>query len=186
MSTSIQSTASGALPFTTSTTQNVTEAVNQTDESAGFSQNRYTPAQESMQNQALGGISGLLSGGSISENFGLPESVRQAAWFDFNKYQAPQLATQYGAGSPAINSAMQELNLKLAGMGGQQAMSNGLNAYRTGLEYAFRETGVDQEKEAEMNRLRTVNTQEDSSGMDWGAALDLALSIAQSPAPTFP
>jgi len=186
MSTSIQSTASGALPFQTTTTQNYSEATNQMDESKGLSQNRFTGAQEAMQNQALGGLSGILSGGSITENFGLPQSVRDAAWFDFNKYQAPMLATQYGAGSPAIQSAQQELNLKLAAMSGQQGMSNALNAYRTGLEYAFKPTGVQEEREAEMNRLRTGQITENSSGMDWGAALDLALSLVQSPAPTFP
>lgn len=187
MGVGIQSTASGALPFTTTTNTTQNETILQKDKSEGWQQNRYTGAQESMQNQALGSLSGLITGqGSVPSQFGLPDSVREAAWFDFNKYTAPMLATQYGSGSPAIGSAQQELTLKLAAMGGQQAMSNALNAYRTGLEYAFRPVGEDHKDESVRNVARTINTEEKSTGMDWGSALDLALSLVQVPAPTFP
>lgn len=104
-------------------------------------QNTYTPQQQALQGQALGFIGSTLSGGSVPQNFGLPQVTYDAAMTNFDKYQAPGLAAQYGAGSPTINAARESLQLQLAGMAGQNAMSNAINAYNSAAQYAFTPIG---------------------------------------------
>lgn len=102
---------------------------------------QFTDAQRALQGQSLGFISRLLSGGSVPQTFGLPQSVYDAAFYNFNRYQAPILANQFGAGSPMIAGSMNELQLQLAGLAGRTAMSNAINAFDAAAKFAFTPVG---------------------------------------------
>jgi len=60
------------------------------------------------------------------QNFGLDKATRDAAWYDFQQNQLPLLSAQHGVGSPALNAAAEQLNLRLAGMSGQMAIPQAL------------------------------------------------------------
>lgn len=161
---SINST--GALPVVDQTQR--TEQQQQQTAQSQQQANVYTGAQQALQNQALAQGSQIMQG-NINPSFGLPQSVWDAAMFNFNKYNAPLLAAQHGAGSPAINSAMQELNLNLAAQSGQNAVSNSLNALDTAAKYAFTPVGS--------NAMNTGTQQQQGSsnqtswGIDTGATM---------------
>jgi hypothetical protein len=74
---------------------------------------------------------------------------------NFNSQQAPQLAAQYGAGSPAINSAQQQLQVALAGQSSQQASSNAINAFNSAAQYGFNPVAKDA---TQINNGNTIAT----------------------------
>ncbi len=97
-------------------TGNTQFANNQTGSQMG----QFTAGQQAMQGQAQDLYSKILSGNV--QNFGLDPATRAAAWFDFQQNQLPILSAQNGVGSPALNAAAEQLNLRLAGMSGQMAI----------------------------------------------------------------
>lgn len=125
---------------TTNATQQQTQLGQQGQTQSQSQMNVYNPQQQALQGNVLDQANNLLTG-NVSNSFGLPQSVWDAAYYNFNKYQAPQLAAQHGAGSPAISSSMNELNLQLAGLSGQNAMSNALGAFDAAAKYAFNPLG---------------------------------------------
>lgn len=164
---------SGLLTTTTNTNASQTGTGLESQTQSGTQLPYFTPIQQALQGQA-GQMAGGLATGDISQNFGLPQSVYDAAMFNFNKYQAPQLAAQYGAGSPTINSAMQELQLQLAGQSGQQAMGNYINAYDAAARYAFSPTG----NMTSNNQIQTQNTQANNTGSGLSTSTDPFQALA--------
>lgn len=173
----------GTLPVQTNTS--LQEMLTQQDNGTGFQQNRFTPQQQQMQGQALSGLSGLLSGQSAPQSMGLPQSSWDYAVYQWNKVNAPTLAAQHGAGSPAMAGSLNELLMGLASESGKMAMSNTLNAYNVGAEYAFKPVGQDEGEQNNMLRNRTLNQTE--TGIDYGGALGfLTDTLGQVLARTFP
>lgn len=134
---SLSGGSAGPVVSTTNTNLDTTNANNELTSNNSV----FTPGQQAVQGQAGNFISNILSGGQVPQSFGMPQSVYDAAFANFNKYQAPMLAAQNGAGSPAINSSMQELQLQLAGMAGKQSMGNALDAFSQAANFAFKPIG---------------------------------------------
>lgn len=153
--------------------QTATTANNALGTSQDNSMNQFTPGQLAVQGQAGNYIANILAGGSVPSNMGLPQAVYDAAFANFNKYQAPMLAAQHGAGSPAINASMQELQLQLAGMAGQQAMNNSLDAFSQAANFAFKPIGniANKTNLATGNQTEVVHKDEVQTGVDWGGLL---------------
>lgn len=124
---------------TTALNQQQNQSTNQQNQAM----NQYTAGQQALQGQVTGMGQNLLNG-NISSSFGLPQSVYDAEIANFNRFQAPMLAAQHGAGSPAIQAAMESLQLQLAGMGAKNAFQNALGAYDAAGKYAFTPIGNNQ------------------------------------------
>jgi hypothetical protein len=115
------------------TTQNQTGQ----QSSAGSQQqlNAYTPGQQGLQGN-LGGLYQSLLGGNIPNSFTNPAAATNAYNTNFQTQVAPQMAAQYGAGSPAIAS---QQALGLAQMQGNlynQGVQNYMGALGQGANYA--------------------------------------------------
>ena len=99
----------------------------------------YTPTQLGMQGQAQNLMQQILQGNL--QQFGPTQATYDAANAMFQQRQAPKLAAMHGSGSPVLNSALQDLNLQLAGQFSQTAMPQALSAYNAAAQYAFNPTG---------------------------------------------
>jgi hypothetical protein len=121
--------------------------------------NVYTPGQQALQQQGANFISSILGGGAVPQQFGLPQVVYDAAFANFNKYQAPMLAAQLGSGSPAINAAMQELQLQLAAQGAKNALPGALDAFKAASNFAFNPIG----QTGTSNQLQNTQQQQTSN-----------------------
>lgn len=177
--------ASGMSPYLTTITNstgNETEnsTVNQLANTKDLQMNQFTGQQQGLQNQSLGFIGSILSGQSPPPNFGMPQVVYDAAMANFNKYQAPMLAAQHGAGSPVINSAMQELQLQLAGQGAQRSMGNALDAYRMAANYAFAPAGSLKTIDDVFNKTETGEVQRTDNFVNTGEILGRLIEILQN------
>lgn len=181
MAVDITSTATGALPYMTDSqtveqsVQNQVQNTNQT----GSNMNVYTDAQKAAQNQALGALSSVLSGQSVPSNFGLPQAAWDAAIANWNKTTAPILTAQHGAGTPALGSSMQELLLQLAGMSGQNAMSNfrGMAGDLWGAASTPMGNTTQQAQQITGQTMQSRNVNTHETGFDTGGALDALMSI---------
>jgi hypothetical protein len=122
----------------TQTQQNQTGAQNQNN------MNAYTDAQRALQGQALGGYQGLLQGGQIPTNFGVPQNVIDQYVANYNKYVAPNRAYQYGEGSPTISTGLQEGLANLLAQGSQNQLSNYMGAINGAAATAFNPVGQSQ------------------------------------------
>lgn len=192
MAVGIQSVGSGALPMTTTSTtsQQSQTAGTSLNNQIGSQANQYTAGQQALQNQTLSALSGMISGQSIPSNFGLPQSAYDAYNLNFDRNIAPKIAAANGSGSPAIASQYTQGLVSLAAQGGQNAMSNALNAYNLAGDYAFRPVGQTQQQSSQTNFNQATNTNSRTSetGIDWGGVLGgLQWQIANAlPAATFP
>ena len=106
------------------TNQNQTSNTQFNNNATGSQMGQFTAGQQAMQGQAQDLYSKILSGNV--QNFGLDKATRDAAWYDFQQNQLPLLSAQHGVGSPALNAAAEQLNLRLAGMSGQMAIPQAL------------------------------------------------------------
>lgn len=123
------------------------QSTNENVQQTGAEQKTFTPAQQGLQGQSLGFISSLL-GGSLPQAFSsfvFPQEIRDAAFQDFNRYRAPQLAAIHGAGTPVINAALQDLQLRLAAQAAERAQGvvpQAVNAFEAAARFAFTPTGA--------------------------------------------
>lgn len=160
----------------TDTTQNRTDLQQNTNTGTSATQqmNQFTAGQQALQNYLPGFIGNILAGSGVSQNFGLPQSVWDAAHANFDTFQAPKLALQ-GSGSPAIGSAAQQMDLQLAGMSGQQAWGNALNAFSQGAQLAFKPIGQNQQQNSSAfgSQMGNTNqtTNQTSTNIDYGGLL---------------
>ncbi|HEY9678857.1 MAG TPA: hypothetical protein V6C76_12685 [Drouetiella sp.] len=133
----------------------------------------FTSQQLGLQGQAGNLMNQLLTGNT--SQFGLPQAVWDAANMNFNNQEAPQLAAQYGSGSPAIGAAQQQLTLQLAGLAGQNQTSNALNTFNAAANYAFNPIGMNQSSLSQGNTSQlnqgTTNTLSNQTNTDIGGLL---------------
>lgn len=148
----------GSMWQTTVSNYGENQAQKGTQAQTGTAGNRpyFTPIQEQLQGQSGALMSKILSG-NVQE-FGLPQAAHDAAWFNFNKQQLPQLSAIHGSGSPVINSAQQELQLQLAGLSGRMAMPQALDAFRAAGAFAFNPTGNNTTDTRNQNTTTDTNT----------------------------
>ena len=168
--TSISST--GTLPVFDQTQR--TSDLQQADATQGSTLNQYTGGQQALQGNLAPAANNILTG-NIAQSFGLPQVVSDAAFANWNQFQAPKLAAAFGAGSPAINASAQDLNLQLAAMGAQNAQQNALGAFQAASNYAFTPIGNIQNQMT--GRQQQENTTQQSMGLDSGATLSAILSL---------
>lgn len=172
---------SGIMQQTTTDTNRMTNGTQNTDgNSSGQAMNQYTGQQQGLQGQALGFIQDILAGKSAPSNMGLPQNVWDTAMFNFNKYQAPQWAAQHGAGSPLINSAMQELMLNLSSQSGQMAMDNSIRAFDQAANWAFKPIGTIQNDSQSQtaNTFSQMNETVDKTQLDPGSLFSGIANLA--------
>jgi len=114
-----------------------------TSQSDGLNQNLYTPEQQALQGQAGGQIAGLLNGSqSPAASLGFDPAVWQSMLTNFNENVAPQLAAQYGAGSPVIGGQLSNLLLNATAQSSQQAWNNQQNLLGDAQSNAFTPVGA--------------------------------------------
>jgi hypothetical protein len=73
---------------------------------AGETANVYQPWQSGLQEQAGQAAGNFLQSGNLPGSFAMPPQVAEAYASNFNRFVAPGIAAQGGAGSPAIASQM--------------------------------------------------------------------------------
>lgn len=129
----------------------------------------FTAAQQGMQGQAQNLYSQILSGDV--QNFGLDQATRDAAWFDFQQNQLPLLSAQHGVGSPALNAAAEQLNLRLAGMSGQMAIPNAINAANGLSGVAFNPVGYTTNNTSTQNQVQNQTNEGTSATANVGGVL---------------
>jgi hypothetical protein len=134
MSNSLSGTGYITNGTTTQTGGNNVTAVsnaNTTQNSQGTGQsqqsNTYLPWQQQLQGQ-LGQAEGNLLSGNVPSSYTNPQAATSAYMNNFNQYVAPELAAQYGAGSPAIGASLNSGLTNLAAQTYQQGFSNYGNA----------------------------------------------------------
>ena len=159
-------------PVVSTTNQTIATTNNANELQTGAQNNTFTPGQQALQGQAANYISNILAGGAVPQNMGLPQSVYDAAFHNFNKYQAPMLAAQHGAGSPAINASMEELNLQLAGLAGQRATGNALDAFSQAANFALKPIGQTNNNNRVASGNETQKTNSVSTTTDVGGLLE--------------
>lgn len=151
------------------TTQNQQATVNNQANSNINQQPIFTAGQQQLQGQATDLATQLMTG--QTGQFGLPQATRDAAWYDFRQNQLPVLAQQNGVGSPALNSAAEQLNLRLAGMSGQMQTQNATNLFNSLGQYAFNPVGTNQQTANNTNQATTAQNSGTSIDANPGGAL---------------
>jgi len=126
--------------------QNVTGAsnANTSTQSSGTGNanqsNTYLPWQSGLQSQVAGAEGNLLAG-NVPTSFTNPQASVQAYENNFNQYVAPELASQYGAGSPAIGATESSGLTNLAAQNYQSGISNYSNVLAGAQSAALTPTG---------------------------------------------
>ena len=127
-------------------TQSQTTTGSQQTSGTGAAQNTYTPAQQQLQQEAANAATQFLQTGNLPGTFADPPSVINAYMENFNQNIAPELAAQYGAGSPEIGSQMaiglEQLQAQLY----QTQSSNFNNALNTIGNQAYTPVGQTQQQ----------------------------------------
>lgn len=139
---------------------------NQTSSQMG----QFTAGQQAMQGQAQDLYSKILSGNL--QNFGLDPATRQAAWFDFQQNQLPLLSAQHGVGSPALNAAAEQLNLRLAGMSGQMAIPQAIQTASGLSNAAFNPVGQNMTQQSNQTQQQTQQNDGTTVTSNVGGTLD--------------
>jgi hypothetical protein len=103
-------------------------------------QNTYLPWQQQLQSQVAGAEGNLLAG-NVPTSFTNPQAATQAYMNNFNQYVAPELASQYGAGSPAIGASLNSGLTNLAATEYQQGLQNYSNVLGGAQSAALTPTG---------------------------------------------
>lgn len=142
-------------------TQNTSGIGNQNTSSTGAAnatgtsaqQNTYQPWQTGLQAQAGQAAGNFLQTGNLPGTFGAPPQVTQAYIDNFNRSVAPQLAAQYGAGSPAIGSQLALGLEQLQAQVYQNQSANFSNALNTAGGLAFQSVG----QTGQQNQAQTEN-----------------------------
>lgn len=168
-------------PTGNTTTQLMNESGNQsssgstTAQGAGTTQqaNTYLPWQGPLQEQVGQAAGNFLQTGSLPGTFGAPPGVSQAFTNDFNRFVAPKMAANLGAGSAAIPSALalglEQLNAKLY----QQQSGAFGGALASAGNLAFNPVGNTSQQ------AQTSQTQNDADS-DWQRDLESIVTLAQA------
>lgn len=151
-------------------TQNTSGLGNQNTTSTGAAnasgtsaqQNTYQPWQTGLQAQAGQAAGNFLQTGNLPGTFGAPPQVTQAYIDNFNRSVAPQLAAQYGAGSPAIGSQLALGLEQLQAQVYQNQSANFSNALNTAGGLGFQAIG-------QTGQQQQAQTQNQQSNSNWQA-----------------
>jgi hypothetical protein len=145
---------------------NTTGVSNTNQSSSGNQQqaNTYLPWQQQMQGQVAGAQSNLLAG-NVPTSLTNPQASTQAYMQNFNQYVAPELAAQYGAGSPAIGASLSSGLTNLAAQNYQAGVSNYQNAINSAQTGALTPTGQTGQQ-ATQGTGTTTSTQEMTELLD--------------------
>jgi len=137
-----------------------------------------------MQNNILSSLGAIQGGGQVGAQYGLPQSVWDAANFNYKQNTEPLIAAQQGSGNTAaLNSGQEQLNLGLASLSGQQQWSNYLNSNSQGINAAFNPLGnttnqTSNQTSAQVGQTtQNTNSQSASSTYNPGAAVGSLLAI---------
>lgn len=136
--------------------QHTTSDTNASNAGAQSQQNTYTPFQQDLQNEAAKQAGQFLQTGvapGMDQNLAAQEAAFKQ---NFNQTVAPQLAAQFGAGSPAIASAESQGLVNLTANAFQNQGSNFNNALGTAGNLAFTATG--QNAQNKSNAATNTNT----------------------------
>lgn len=129
----------------------------------GSQLNQYTAGQQQLQSQLPQLLSGVLSGqAQIPPYWTAPQQVFDAYNHNFQHYTAPQIAAQYGAGSPQMGSQMSLGNERLAAELYQGGIGNYLNFLNQAGTMAF--TPVGQQTAAAQNQNNNWQSQQNTLG----------------------
>lgn len=160
----------------TNGTTNQTGAQNQTGNTTQSQTPYFTQNQLNMQGQAQNLMQQILTGNL--QQFGPTQATYDAANAMFQQRQAPKLAAIHGSGSPALNSALQDLNVQLAGMFSQQAPQQATNLFNAIAQYGFQPTGYNNTGNQTQNTTQNTNTQQNQTqnNTDVGGILGSILS----------
>lgn len=118
----------------------------------------FTQNQLNMQGQAQNLMQQILTGNL--QQFGPTQATYDAANAMFQQRQAPSLAAMHGSGSPAINSALQDLNVQLAGQVFSQAPQQATNLFNAIAQYGFQPTGYNNTGNQTQNTTQNTSTQQ--------------------------
>lgn len=169
----VNSVAAGAgMPalIARNSTQNQTNNTQYNNNATGSQMGQFTAGQQAMQGQAQDLYSKILSGNV--QNFGLDKATRDAAWYDFQQNQLPLLSAQHGVGSPALNAAAEQLNLRLAGMSGQMAIPQALQTASGLANAGFNPVGYNTTNQSNQVQNQTQKNTGQDQTMNVGGAIN--------------
>lgn len=142
-------------------------------------QNQYTAGQTALQNLATSQLGNyFMSNGNISPTWGVPQAVWDQSNYMFQRDQAPQLAAQFGAGSPVIGARQNELNLGLAAIAGQQMHQNFMGALSPLLNAAYQPVGTQsfnnntQNQQSQMQQQQNQNLNSNTDTTQVGTTIN--------------
>lgn len=154
------SNQNGTINTTSSGATNSTTVANTTG--SGSSQaaaaNTYSPQQQAAQNAALQAGTNYLQTGNLPGTFGAPPQVTQAYVDNWKQNVAPQLAAQYGAGSPALGSSLALGLEQLQAQVYQNQSANFSGALGQVSNAAFNALGQTQNSQQQQQENGTTNT----------------------------
>lgn len=166
----------------TGTSSNATTQLTQQNAATnGQQMNVYGDAQKQLQNNLPGVLSSFLQSGNLPGSFGVPQQVVDAYQQNFDRFIAPKLATQYGAGSPTMGSqntlGLQQLLANLY----QTQSGNFNNVLNTASGVAFNPLGSQQAQTqtTNTNQFGTSNTADRNAWQSNNTALGAMVSGGQ-------
>lgn len=131
--------------------------------SQGNTANTYSPFQQELQQEAAGQAGQFLATG-IAPGVQQELDAQKAAYMqNFNESVAPQLAAQYGAGSPAIGSQLAQGLVSLTSDVYQNQAGQFNSALGTAGNLAYNATGAS----SNTNQQQAANTASKTSSNDW-------------------
>ena len=123
--------------------QNTNNQQNTQQQTGSTTANTYNPNQTNLQS-LLPMLYSQLAGGSIPQSFTDPAAMNAQFNQNFQNTVAPQLAAQYGPGSPQIASQETQGEVNLAGNEYNQGVTNYQNTLSGGTNNAYANTGNNQ------------------------------------------
>jgi hypothetical protein len=126
---------SGSLAGSVNNTNNL-----QNTAQTGTNANLYNSQQQALQGALPGDYSSLLSG-QIPTSYTAPQALINQYTNDFQNYQQPGIANQYGAGSPQISSQYNQGMVNLLGNQYNAGTTNYMNALSGAGNTAFQALG---------------------------------------------
>lgn len=129
-----------------------------------LNENIYDPASLALRGQGAQALQQILTTGKLPGNFGMNQQAFDALNSAFERNVAPQLAAQYGAGSPVIGSQEALANEQLAAQLSQQQWSNFMNLFDEVANFSFTPTGQNSSSNTDST---TNSTQEGTQSGTW-------------------
>lgn len=147
----------------TSGVQNVADVTSGTGQNRAF----FSPEQLAAQSGYFNNLGGFISGTQqVPAYMTAPPQVFQAYNDAFNKFVAPGIAAQYGAGSPQIGAQQSFGNEQLAAQLYQSGITNWMDALGLQGNAAFNPQGQNSASSALGNKVNQSDQSQWNVGMD--------------------